>query len=173
MQEIINMYLNQAILSILLFANTTVSNVLPAYSINLIENGTVIRVVDGDTIEVYQDNQIKKVRLIGVNTPETVDPRKDVQCYGLEASLYLKKEIEGKKVTLESDPTQQNKDTYGRDLRYVILNGENINKKIIENGYGFEYTYKVPYKFQEEFKIAEENARSDQKGLWDKENCNY
>lgn len=173
MQEIINLYLNQAILSVLLTLNTSFSNVLSSYSVNLIEDGTVVRVVDGDTIEVYQNKEVKKVRLIGVNTPETVDPRKDVQCYGMEASFFLKKEIEGKKVLLEGDPTQQEKDTYGRLLKYVYLDGKNINHKIIEEGYGFEYTYKTPYKFQKEFKEAEEKAKNDQKGLWDKDNCNY
>jgi len=92
MQDIINVYVNQIILAVLLNINTTFSNVLSTYSINLIEDGTVVRVIDGDTIEVYQNKEVKKIRLIGVNTPETVDPRKDVQCYGLEASLFLKKE---------------------------------------------------------------------------------
>ena len=65
MQEIINLYLNQAILSVLLTLNTSFSNVLSSYSVNLIEDGTVVRVVDGDTIEVYQNKEVKKVRLIG------------------------------------------------------------------------------------------------------------
>jgi len=173
MQELVNAYLNQFILSILVSVNTSFSNVLSSYSINLIEDGTVVRVIDGDTIEVYQNSEVKKVRLIGVNTPETLDPRKDVQCYGLEASLYLKKELEGKKVRLEADSTQQERDTYGRLLRYVYLDGKNINQKIIEEGYGFEYTYKTPHKFQKEFIKAEENAKNSQKGLWDKSNCNY
>jgi len=173
MQEIISLYLNQLILSLLVTLNTTAQDVLPTNSINFVEEGTVIRVVDGDTIEVYENKKIEKIRLIGVNTPETVDPRKDVQCYGLEASMFLKKELEGNQVALESDISQTEKDTYGRLLRYVYLKGTNINKKIIEEGYGFEYTYKTPYKFQKEFKEAEENAKKDEKGLWNKSNCNY
>jgi len=58
-------------------------------------------------------------------------------------------------------------------LRYVYLDGKNINQKIIEKGYGFEYTYKTPYKFQKEFLKSEEEAKNAQKGLWDKDNCNY
>ena len=173
MQEIISLYLNQILLSFLVTLNTTAQDVLPTNSINFVEEGTVIRVVDGDTIEVYENKKIEKIRLIGVNTPETVDPRKDVQCYGTEASLFLKKELEGNQVALESDNSQTEKDTYGRLLRYVYLKGTNINKKIIEEGYGFEYTYKTPYKFQKEFKEAEENAKKDEKGLWNKSNCNY
>jgi len=173
MQEIIGLYLNQILLSILVSLNLTVGEVLPSNSINIIEDGTVVKVVDGDTIEVYENKKIEKIRLIGVNTPETVDPRKDVQCYGLEASMFLKKELEGKQVILEADNSQQQKDTYGRLLRYVYFKGENINKKIISEGYGFEYTYKTPYKFQKEFKEAEDLAKKDEKGLWNKANCNY
>ena len=173
MQEIIESYLNQIILSVLVSLNTLAADVLPSTSINLVQNGTVVRVVDGDTIEVYQDGKIEKIRLIGVNTPETVDPRKDVQCYGLEASVFLKKELLGQQVLLESDNSQQMKDTYGRLLRYAYLKGKNINQKIIEEGYGFEYTYKTPYKFQKEFKESEEKAKKEEKGLWNKSNCNY
>lgn len=173
MGELVGLYLNQAILSILLSINTLNSDVLGYFNVRLIENGTVTRVIDGDTIEVFENNQVRKVRLIGVNTPETLDPRKDVECYGLEASLFLKKEIEGKVVKLESDKSQTEKDSFGRDLRYVFLKETNINKKIIEEGYGFEFTYKVPYNFQNEFKKAESVAKENGKGLWNKNECNY
>ena len=129
MSDIINLYLNQIILSILLSLNTVNQNTLNYSDIRLIEEGTVTRVVDGDTIEVFENNQVSKIRLIGVNTPETLDPRKEVECFGLEASMFLKKELEGKKVKLEADKTQTDKDTYGRDIRYVFLNYTNINKK--------------------------------------------
>lgn len=173
MQDIINVYLNQFLLSLIVSINTYASEVAPFVKINLIEDMTVTKVIDGDTIEVYQNGEIEKIRLIGVNTPETLDPRKEVECYGLESSIFLKKELEGKTVTLETDPSQQNIDTYGRLLRYVFLDEQNINQKIIEEGYGFEYTYKTPYKYQKEFKLAEKTAKENQKGLWYKENCNY
>jgi micrococcal nuclease len=173
MSDIINLYLNQLILSILLSLNTVNQNTLNYSDIRLIEEGTVTRVVDGDTIEVFENNQVSKIRLIGVNTPETLDPRKEVECFGIEASMFLKKELEGKKVKLEADKTQTDKDTYGRDLRYVFLNETNINKKIIEEGYGFEFTYKKPYVYQEDFKKVEKLAKENKKGLWDSTNCNY
>ena len=173
MSDIINLYLNQIILSILLSLNTVNQNTLNYSDIRLIEEGTVTRVVDGDTIEVFENNLVSKIRLIGVNTPETLDPRKEVECFGLEASMFLKKELEGKKVKLEADKTQTDKDTYGRDLRYVFLNETNINKKIIEEGYGFEFTYKKPYVYQEDFKKAEKLAKENKKGLWNKNACNY
>jgi len=173
MSDIINLYLNQIILSILLSLNTVNQNTLNYSDIRLIEEGTVTRVIDGDTIEVFENNHVSKIRLIGVNTPETLDPRKEVECFGLEASMFLKKELEGKKVKLEADKTQTDKDTYGRDLRYVFLNDININKKIIEEGYGFEFTYKKPYFYQEDFKKSEKLAKENNKGLWNKDACNY
>jgi len=173
MQDFIESFISQILLSILVSINSVTTDVLPNNTINLVENGTVVKVIDGDTIEVYENKKIEKVRLIGVNTPETVDPRKDVQCYGFEASMFLKKELSGQQIILEADNTQQEKDSFGRILRYVYLKGTNINKKIIEEGYGFEYTYKSPYKFQKEFKEAEEKAKKEEKGLWNKSNCNY
>lgn len=134
---------------------------------------TVTKVVDGDTIEVNIEGQATKVRLIGINTPETVDPRKEVECYGKEASNMLKELIEGKKVKLEADSTQQNTDKYGRLLRYVFLNDKNIDLQMVEEGYAFEYTYFMPYKYQAEFKAAEKNAQVKNLGLWDPKVCQY
>jgi len=123
----------------------------------------VTRIVDGDTIEV---DGIGKVRLIGVDTPETVDPRKPVQCFGKEATQKTTQMLLGKKVHLESDPSQGEKDKYNRALRYVFLeDGTNFNKWLIENGYAHEYTYNLPYKYQLEFKSAERSARESRKGL--------
>jgi micrococcal nuclease len=138
-----------------------------------IPDNKVIKIIDGDTVEIYHGKKIEKVRLIGVNTPETVDPRKHLECFGLESSSNLKKLLDGKVVKLDKDESQDNKDRYGRLLRYVILEEVNINKKIIEEGFGFEYTYKKPYKFKKEFKSAELSAKEKGLGLWSKESCNY
>jgi micrococcal nuclease len=140
--------------------------------VNIPEN-QVIRVIDGDTIEVYQNKKVEKIRMIGLNTPESVDPRKQVECFGIEASDRLKELIEGKIVKLETDETQDKEDRFGRKLRYVFLGDENINQKMIADGYGFEYTYKVPYKYQNEFKEAQKSARKKSLGLWDTNNCDY
>jgi micrococcal nuclease len=126
----------------------------------------VTRVVDGDTIVVTVPGSTEKVRLIGVDTPETVDPRKPVQCFGLEASNFTKSLLANKTVRLESDPSQGNKDKYGRLLRYVFLSDINVNEELIAQGYGHEYTYDTPYKYQTEFKNAERLARESKKGLW-------
>ncbi len=127
----------------------------------------VVDIVDGDTIKVEINGEIKTIRLIGIDTPETVDPRKEVQCFGVEASNKTKEILSNKFVRLEADSTQENEDRYGRLLRYVFLqNGINFNLQLIQEGYAHEYTYKVPYKYQKEFKSTEENARKNQVGLW-------
>lgn len=133
----------------------------------------VASVVDGDTLKVAIDGKEETLRLIGMNTPETVDPRRPVQCFGREASNKAKELLSGKKINLEADPTQGERDKYGRLLRYVFLeDGTNFNQLMIAQGYAHEYTYDSnPYKYQKEFKEAEKAARADQKGLWSKDTC--
>ncbi len=127
----------------------------------------VTRVVDGDTIVVQINGAQEKIRLIGINTPETVDPRRPVECFGKEASAFTKSLLTNQQVRLESDPSQDNRDKYGRLLRYVFLtDGTLINEKIIAGGYGYEYTHHVPYRHQTEFKKTEQTARTQEKGLW-------
>ena len=97
------------------------------------------RVVDGDTIIVNIDGKKERVRLIGVDTPETKHPKKPVEYYGKEASAFTKQMVEGKKVRLDHD--QQRRDKYSRLLAYVYLeDGTFLNAEIIKQGYGFAYT---------------------------------
>jgi micrococcal nuclease len=130
----------------------------------------VTEVVDGDTFKIQLDESEATVRMIGIDTPETVHPNKPVECFGLEASNRLKELIEKKYVILEPDSTQNDTDQYGRLLRYVISQkGVNINYQMIEKGYAYEYTYKVPYIYQSEFKSAQEYAKNSAAGLWGQE----
>lgn len=131
----------------------------------------VTKIVDGDTIRVKKNEQEVKVRLIGIDTPETVDPRKEVECYGVEAKEYLGKLLSGKSVKIETDPSQDTYDKYGRLLGYVYLNEELVNLKMIEGGYAHEYTYDLPYKFQAEFRSGEKVARENAIGLWSSATC--
>ena len=127
----------------------------------------VKRIIDGDTLIVIINEKEEAVRLIGVDTPETVDPRKKVQCFGKEASEKMKELAENKMLRLESDITQNDRDNYNRLLRYVYLeDGTLINKILIEEGFAFEYTYQIPYKFQNEFKESQKKAESEKKGMW-------
>lgn len=132
----------------------------------------VLKVVDGDTIQVDIDGENQVIRLIGVDTPESVDPRKPVQCFANEASKKAKEILLDKKVFLESDSSQDDKDKYGRLLRYVFLeDGTNFNKMMISLGFAHEYTYKVPYKYMDEFKESEKTARESKQGLWADDAC--
>ena len=132
----------------------------------------VDRVIDGDTIKVFIDDKSETVRLIGINTPETVHPEKAVECFGAEASFKLKELLEGRNVYLKEDKTQNNKDKYNRLLRYVYR-GDNlfINQWLIENGYAFEFTYEVPYIYQNEFIQAQNKAKIAKLGLWEDGVC--
>lgn len=132
----------------------------------------VVLVVDGDTIKASVNGETKTIRLIGVDTPETVDPRKEVQCFGKEASDKTKESLTDKMVRLEVDSTQGDQDKYGRLLRYVFLeDGTLFNNLLIEQGYAHEYTYDTPYKYQSDFKASEKSAREAQRGLWDPNTC--
>jgi micrococcal nuclease len=108
-----------------------------------------------------------------VDTPETVDPRRPVQCFGREASSFSKKTLLNRDIKLESDVLVGDRDKYNRLLRYVFLSdGQNFNQILIENGYGHEYTYRgQPYKFQEIFKKSEINALENKRGLWASDAC--
>lgn len=134
---------------------------------------SVTEVVDGDTVKVNINGTIETLRLIGLDTPETVDPRKEVQCFGKEASNKGKELLNGKKVRLEKDSTQGDKDKYGRTLAYIYTEGGIFyNKYMIEQGYAHEYTYNTAYKHQAEFKQAQKNAEANKVGLWSPSTCN-
>ena len=124
--------------------------------------GKVKKVIDGDTFLLENG---EKVRLIGVDTPELHHPTKPVQYFAEEARNFTGKLVEGKKVRLEFD--WQERDKYGRLLAYVYLLEGNLflNAEIIKQGYGFAYT-KYPFKYLEEFKEYEREARSKAVGLW-------
>jgi micrococcal nuclease len=122
------------------------------------------RVIDGDTIVLSNG---EKVRLIGVDTPKTKHPKKPVEYYGKEATAFTKKMVGGKVVKLKYDV--QRRDKYGRLLAYVyLMNGTFLNAEIIKQGYGHAYT-RFPFKYMEQFKQYEKEARENKRGLWTKE----
>lgn len=128
---------------------------------------TVVRVVDGDTIDVMEDGVTVRVRLIGINTPETVDPRRTVECFGKEASRKIKDLLSSGVVRLVNDKTQDTHDKYGRRLAYIYTpDGTLVNFELIQQGYAYEYTYRIPYEYQAKFKEAQRDAREGQRGLW-------
>lgn len=123
----------------------------------------VKRVVDGDTFETDKG---EKVRLIGMNTPETVKPNSPVEKYGKEASAYSKKQLTGKTVYLFADAGD--KDKYGRLLRYVFIKGgaEMYNETMLKEGYANTMTIPPNVMFAKTFVETEREARNKGKGLW-------
>ncbi|MGB9753587.1 MAG: nuclease [Roseiflexus castenholzii] len=137
------------------------------------DRAIVTNVTDGDTIEVSLGGVTERVRLIGVDTPETSHPSRPVECFGREAAAFTRAMLSGQTVVLEADPTQDNRDRFNRLLRFVWLpDGRLANYEIIAQGYGFEYTFRTPYRYRAEFRAAERAAREAQAGLWAPETCN-
>ncbi|MEK7632240.1 MAG: thermonuclease family protein [Patescibacteria group bacterium] len=134
---------------------------------------TVVSVVDGDTVKVDIAGIRETIRIIGINTPETVDPRKPVECFGKEASARAKELLTSQTIELEADATQGEQDKYGRLLRYVFLpDGSNFGKTMITEGFAYEYTYSTPYSYQQEYKDAQADATKNERGLWASGACN-
>lgn len=149
-------------------SNSNIKGVIPSLNIR----ARVVHVIDGDTIKILTPDGEDIVRLIGIDSPETVDPRKSVQCFGHEASYEMSQLVFGKSIFLEADTTQGDRDKYGRLLRFVFLDdGTDINKEMIEMGYAFEYTYNLPYKYRDSYAAAEKYARANRLGLWNSQYC--
>lgn len=127
-----------------------------------LETATVSAVVDGDTIKLVDG---RTLRYIGIDTPETVDPRRPIQCFGKEASDYNKVLVTGKTVYLEKDVSDT--DRYGRLLRYVYLqSGEMVNEMLVRDGYAQSSAYPPDIKYQDKFDTLEAEARNKSIGLW-------
>ncbi|WP_245526221.1 thermonuclease family protein [Methanohalophilus mahii] len=116
---------------------------------------TVVKVIDGDT---FVTDSGEKVRLIGIDSPE-ID-----ESYYAEAKDYLSTRVEGKQVLLEGDSS--NRDTYDRLLRYVWLDGELVNRELVEEGLALSKTYEPDIKYQHIFNDAQQRARNEQVGIW-------
>lgn len=167
------------LLFVLVYAFATHHLTLPKFHRQLAPPGFVhvVKVSDGDTIEVDLDGKTERVRLIGVDTPETVDPRRPVQCGGKAASDHTKSRLKDQDVRLQSDQGRGqtgDRDKYHRLLRYVFLaDGTDYNEELIREGFGHEYTYQSQrYDYQAEFKAAEIEAKTAQRGLWSPQTCN-
>ena len=129
----------------------------------------VTYVIDGDTIRIIKNGKSLKVRLLGINAPETGTPGsyRKRECFGMEALAYARKIISDNNVSLETDDTQSKYDKYGRLLAYIYLpDGSDVGEKMIKDGYAYEYTYRYPYKKQKLYKQAEEYAKQHNLGLW-------
>ena len=144
---------------VLLFALVALGSIATASTTQ--DLGVIERVVDGDTVIV---TGLGSVRLIGVDTPETVHPTKAVEAFGHQSSAFLRRLVLNQNVRLEYDG--ERKDRYGRTLAYVYLtDGTFVNAEIVRQGYGHAYT-QFPFKYLEEFRQFEREAREEKRGLW-------
>lgn len=140
---------------------------------------TVTKIFDGDTFEAEANGKKEKVRMLGIDTPEKFDSdkltrdvertKKDsetIKRLGELSSQFTFKLLEGKKVLLEPDKSQDDRDKYGRLLRYVYLqDGTFVNRKIVEEGYAIAFR-KFKVSKEKELVEAEAAARKGKKGLW-------
>ncbi len=142
----------------------------------VLANAKLVRVVDGDTMVVRFDNEDKdsKIRLLGINTPEVVDPRRPVECFGKAASGKMHELVDGKRIRLEEDPQADERDKYDRLLRNVILeDGTDVNALMIREGYAYAYlSFPLDAKRKAQLKKLEQDAKMAQRGLWDPKACN-
>ncbi len=133
-----------------------------------IDGGTVVRVVDGDTIIVRgPGGRTEDVRLIGIDTPETVDPRRPVGCYGPEASAFAKHLLTGRTVLLRYD--RETNDRYGRFLAYVWIAGAHaqfVNAELVRRGYARSYPFPPNTAHEALFAALERQAAIGGRGLW-------
>ena len=144
---------------------------------NEIEKYTLLEIIDWDTVKI-KDNKDEKsysIRMIWLDAPEKTTTRYwYIECFWNEATEHLKTLLSwANEIWLELDNSQGLTDKYWRILWYVYYSWENLNQKMIKDGYGFEYTYNLPYKYQKSFKKAEKNARINQLWLWNKNTCDW
>jgi micrococcal nuclease len=135
-----------------------------------VEKSQVRRVVDGDTVELTNG---QKIRLLNINTPETVKANTPVMCYGEEASGFTKKLLTDKMVQLTQD--KEANDQYGRGLRFVFLDGvdtsnieNSINAEMVKSGFAKMVVYKPNNTYQREFQTWENEAKEKKLGAWGK-----
>ncbi|MBF2474174.1 thermonuclease family protein [Listeria welshimeri] len=134
-------------------------------------NVTLDHVVDGDTISVKFEGETKAktVRLLLIDTPESVKPNTPVQPYAKEASNYMKELVTNSKLSLEYDSGGAT-DKYGRVLAYVYADGKNVNEEMLKKGFArVAYVYEPNTRYLSEFKQAEAAAKEKKKNIWAKD----
>lgn len=129
---------------------------------------TVSRVIDGDTIEVLENGEPIKFRLIGIDTPETVHPEKPVECFGEEAKAEMQRLLEGEEIYFNYDNAIGQSDRYGRTLVYVWRVSDDlfINQYMLSEGFANFYENTPPIHFDTDFRESENQARAEGRGLW-------
>jgi micrococcal nuclease len=133
----------------------------------------VTHVADGDTITIELPNGSKEsVRFLGINAPEIKHGLKPAQCFGDETKEYIKKRLLNQKVMLTKKP-DEDRDRFGRLLRYVLMDGIDIDAELVQKGFAINYCDKYPHPKCEEYEQLEKEAREAKRGLWGKCEKNY
>jgi micrococcal nuclease len=127
-------------------------------------SAVVTRVVDGDTVEVRIDGEVEDVRLIGVDTPETVKPGEPVQCFGPQASRFAHGLLEGRRVRLVFGT--ERRDAYDRLLAYAYLDGRFVNATLVRHGLARTLTIPPNDRFAPRLRRLELEAAQAGRGLW-------
>ncbi len=135
--------------------------IFPTNTPQPVTSSTTDRVVDGDTIKLGD----KKIRLLGVNTPEMSWGGKPEECFAKEAKAYLETLVATGKLRLEKDAVADEIDKYGRELAYLYSGDVLVNAALISEGYGFAYR-RFKFSRKPTFIALEEEAKAQQKGLW-------
>ena len=165
-RRIIKAFLGTIALSTLIFVVRHAPLQSPTRLIAAAGSYQIDHFIDGDTIAVNMDGHIESIRLLGVDTPETVKPNVPTQCFGPEASDFMRRAIGGQPVRLVADPGGDNRDQYNRLIRYVYLpDGQLLNEELVSEGYGFAYVT-FPFSKHDEFAQAQDSARAAERGLW-------
>lgn len=129
------------------------------------QQATVVEIVDGDTIKIDYYGKIEKLRMIGIDTSESVHPNKKKNTrQGKTASNFTKQELLNKKIEVEFDV--QKRDKYGRLLGYVYVDGKMYNKTLLEEGYARLATYPPNVRYVDDFKEIQKQAQQNKKGFW-------
>jgi micrococcal nuclease len=138
-------------------------------------NATVTHVVDGDTLDVKIDGgEEARIRLLGVNTPEVVDPRKPVECFGKEASAFTKSLLAaGARVRVNADPQADERDKYGRLLRNIVLeDGTDLNATLVASGYAQAYlSFPLNPERKRQITKLQNEAKASKRGMWAPDAC--
>ena len=147
--------------------------ILPIANVSANEEVTFSKCVDGDTFKVILNEEEYTVRMLAVDTPETVHPTKGVEYYGKEASNYTcDKLTNAKRIELEYDENSDKKDKYDRLLAWVFVDDELLQELLVENGYAkVAYLYD-DYKYTNLLEEKQELASAKNIGIWDTEAAN-
>lgn len=131
---------------------------------------TISRVIDGDTIYVIVNGKERKIRIMGIDTPEKEGGFRTAECFGDDASIFAKEFLKGKRVALLQSKIGDTEDKYGRWLRYVFVDGRDFGALLIAQGYAESYK-RFPHDRKKYYNELEKKSQKQKNGMWNPDNC--